>query len=189
MYRDGKIISPWYASTSGGYQESYNALDYMKNGSSYGTPSFWDTKNGRDGWTSQAYEKIAGSPWFYKAWYRSRSGDSCGRDNPWLSSEEMADILNGWQVLTGGSDDRVSPRGSCWSGNPYSIEELRSKGGFSSVSSVSVTYANNGVTANVTFQTNKGSVTISGSEFKTAFNLRAPGRISLKSGLFNIEKK
>ncbi len=189
MYKDNKIISPWYASTSGGYQESYNALDYLKSGSSYNTPAFWDTKNGKDGWTSQAYEKIAGSPWFYKAWYRSRSGDSCGRDNPWLSQDEMADILNAWQVLTNGSDERVSPRGSCWSGNPYSIEELRSKGGFSSVSGVSVSYANNGVTANVTFQTNKGSVTIAGSEFKTAFNLRAPGRISLKSGLFNIEKK
>jgi len=32
-------------------------------------------------------------------------------------------------------------------------------------------------------------VTIKGAEFKKAFNLRAPGRIALKSGLFNIEKK
>ena len=189
MYKNGKIISPWYASTSGGYQESYNALEYLKEGLSYNTPAMWDTKNGRDGWTSQAYEKIAGSPWFYKAWYKTRSGDTCGRDNPWLSSEEMADILNAWKVLTGGSDERVSPLGSCWSGNPYSKEELRNKGGFSSVSGVSVTYANNGVTASVAFETNKGSVTLSGSEFKTAFNLRSPARVSLKSGLFNIEKK
>ena len=189
MYQDSKIISPWYASTSGGYQESYNALEYLKSGSSYNTPAFWDTKNGRDGWTSQAYEKIGGSPWFYKAWYKSRSGDGCGRDNPWLSETDMADILNAWQVLTAGSDDRISPRGSCWGGNPYSIDELKNKGGFTSVSAVSVTYGNNGVTANVTFSTNKGSATLAGSEFMTIFNLRAPGRVSLKSGLYNIEKK
>ncbi len=189
MIANGSPLSAWYASTSGGYQESYTA-----NG--YSTPGFWDTKNGRSGWTQDAYEKIADSPWFYKAWYRSRSGDSCSKDHPWLTSEEMADVLNAWAVLvkSGQGDDRVTPQGSCWGGNPYSISELRSRsenagGGFSSVSSVSVAYAENGVTATVTFGTNKGSVEISGSEFKKAFNLRAPGRISLKSGLFNIEKK
>lgn len=181
----GKPFSAWYASTSGGYQESYSF-----NG--YSTPGFWDTSNGRSGWTSQAYEKTAGSPWFYKGWYRTRSGDSCGRSHPWLTSEEMADILNAWVVLFGGGGDssRVTPLGSCWSGNPYSTTDLRSIGGYSSVSSVSVTYSEGGVTATVTFQTNKGSTpAINGNDFYKAFNLRAPGRIALKSGLFNIEKK
>src|SRR5690606_19233281 len=140
---------------------------------------------GRSGWTSQAYEKIAGSPWFYKGWYRDRSGDACGKSHPWLNKEEMADILNAWVVLVkhGQSDDRVVPLGSCWGGNPYSMQELRDRantlsGGYSSVSGVSVTYADNGVTAHVEFQTDKGSVQISGAEFKKAFNLRAPGKIS-----------
>ncbi len=180
----GQPFSAWYASTSGGYQESYSY-----NG--YSTPGFWDTANGRAGWTSQAYEKIGGSPWFYKGWYRDRSGDSCGRSHPWLTSEEMADILNAWHVLFngGGDSSRVTPKGSCWGGNPYSTDELRSIGGFSSVSGVAVTYSDGGTTANVTFQTNKGSTSIHGNDFYRAFNLRAPGRISLKSGLYNIEKK
>ena len=182
----GKPLSAWYASTSGGYQESYSY-----NG--YSTLGFWDTKRGRDGWTSEAYEKIAGSPWFYKGWYKSRSGDSCGRSHPWLTSEEMADILNAWVVLfqAGGpaEPDRVTPQGSCWGGNPYSLSELRAIGGYTNVSGVSVTYADNGVTAEVRLETNKGSVAIKGVDFKKAFNLRAPGRIALKSGLFNIEKK
>jgi len=183
----GQPFSAWYASTSGGYQESYSY-----NG--YSTPGFWDTANGRDGWTSQAYEKIAASPWFYKGWYKSRSGDACGRSHPWLNSAEMADILNAWVVLIkhGEGDDRIVPLGGCWGGNPYSLDELKQKAGgdaFGSVSDVSVTYANNGVTANVTFQTDRGSVTISGADFHKAFNLRAPGRIALKSGLFNIERK
>lgn len=184
VYANGQPFSTWYASTSGGYQESYSA-----NG--YSTPGFWDTANGRDGWTSQAYEKIAGSPWFYKAWYKTRSGDACGRSHPWLNSEEMADILNAWVVMYkgGGDSSRVTPESSCWGGNPYSKGDLQNIGGFTSVSGVSVQYGNNGVTANVTFQTNKGSVTINGNEFYKSFNLRAPARISVKSGLFNIEKK
>ncbi len=184
VYAGGSPLSTWYASTSGGYQESYSA-----NGHS--TPGFWDTPSGQAGWTGQAYEKTAGSPWFYKAWYKSRSGDACGRTHPWLNSEEMADILNAWHVLFSGGGDasRVTPESGCWGGNPYTKADLRGIGGFSSVSGVSVTYANNGVTANVTFQTNKGSTTMSGADFRKAFNLRAPGRISLKSGLFNVEKK
>lgn len=184
IYTNGSPFSAWYASTSGGYQESYSF-----NG--YSTPGFWDTPSGRGGWTSQAYEKTAGSPWFYKGWYRSRSGDSCGRSHPWLNSEEMADILNAWSVLFrgGGDSGRVTPQGSCWGGNPYSMSELKSIGGYSSVSDASVTYSDSGITANVTFQTDKGSITIHGGDFYKAFNLRAPGRISLKSGLFNIAKK
>lgn len=185
LMANGNPFSAWYASTSGGYQEAYSA-----NG--YATPGFWDTPSGQGGWTGQAYEKTAGSPWFYKAWYRSRSGDACGRSHPWLNSEEMADILNAWVVLFsgGGSPERVTPESGCWGGSPYSKSDLQGIGGYTSVSAIkNVNYAGNGVTANVTFVTNKGELTIGGADFKKAFNLRAPGRISLKSGLFNIEKK
>lgn len=185
----GEVVNAWYASTSGGYQEPYTSLGHT-------TPGFWDTPGGRSGWTSQAYEKIGESPWFYKGWYKSRSGDSCGRSHPWLTAEEMADVLNAWVVLVkhGQGDDRVTPIGSCWGGNPYSMNELRSRAaalstGYSSVSNVSVTYSDSGVTASVVLGTDKGSVTMGGSDFKKAFNLRAPGRVALKSGLYNIEKK
>ena len=140
-------------------------------------------------WPSTAYEKIGGSPWFYKGWYKSRAGASCGRSNPWLTSTEMADILNARYVLDGNGDtSRVSPVGDCWGGNPYSVSELAGIGGYSSVSGVSVVYGNDGSTLSVTFSTNKGSVNITGTKFKEAFNLRAPGYIGLKSSLFNIEK-
>jgi len=141
-------------------------------------------------WPDTAYEKIAGSPWFYMGWYKSRGGASCGRTSPWLTSTEMADILNAWKVLYEGGGDvsRISPV-DCWGGNPYSINELQSIGGFTSVSSTSqVIYGNDGSTLSVKFSTNKGDVTVNGGEFKKAFNLRAPGYIGLKSSLFNIEK-
>jgi hypothetical protein len=175
--KGGSPASTYFASTSGGY-----------------TISQWGWSGIKDAggsWPETAYEKISGSPWFYKGWYKSRGGQSCGQSNPWLTSEDMADILNAWSVLTkgGGDASRVSPTDTaCWGGNPYSKSELLSIGGFSSVSGVSVVYSNSGNTQTVTFSTNKGSVGISGDEFKKAFNLRAPGYIGLKSSLFNIEK-
>ena len=187
LWNNGKPFKAWYASTSGGYQVSYT-----DSYSGYTTPSLWDTQSGRDGWTSKAYEKIGGSPWFYKGWYKGTSGDTCSRSHPWLNGEEMADILNAWVVLKSGSDDRVSPTGSCWGGNPYSISDLRAKArgnGYANVTGVSVSYSDGGYTSNVHFETDRGGVDISGADFMKMFNLRAPGRISLKSSLFNIEKK
>ncbi|HJX59319.1 hypothetical protein A2V61_01810 [Candidatus Woesebacteria bacterium RBG_19FT_COMBO_47_8] len=179
-----EVVNSWYASTAGGYTLSYSSLGHS-------TPGQWDADGGKDGWPGNAWDKKGGSPWFYKGWYKSRGGASCGRSNPWLTSEEMADILNARYVLDGkgGDKSRISPVDTgCWGGNPYSLSDLRGIGGFTSVSSVSVTYGNDGSTLNVTFQTNKGSESVSGSAFKEAFNLRAPGYIGLKSSLFNIEK-
>jgi peptidoglycan hydrolase CwlO-like protein len=183
----GQIIEgviTYYSSTTGGYI----------------TTSGWDTMCGNQGcWTADAYEKIANSPWFYKGWYTEsylNSSSKCGRAHPWLNSEEFADILNAWQVRKNGGDTgRILPVtiNSCpvngARGNPYSMSELRDMGGFSSVSSVSVTYNSNGYTDTVILATNKGEIRISGAEFREVFNLRAPGYISIRSPLFNIEKK
>jgi hypothetical protein len=113
----------------------------------------------------------------------------------------MADIINAAQVLyNGGSNDetsRITPvTTSCWGGNPYSPDDLRSVsdkygGGISSVTGVSVNQGS-GTTNEVVFQTDKGEKRFSGSNFKTAFNLRAPGYTSIpQSGFafFSIEKK
>lgn len=183
--------------TRGWVLEGGSNAQYSSTTGGYGNNSGWDTKCGsKNCWTGEAYEKIAGSPWFYKGWYKDRSGNSCGRSHPWLTEEQMADILNSWIVYSSGdSRDRISPVDtSCWSGNPFSVGEMRNKanehgGAVASVSSVAVVYSDSGATANLTFSTNRGSITISGSNFKTIFNLRAPGYVSIKSPLFNIERK
>ncbi|MFH1840554.1 MAG: SpoIID/LytB domain-containing protein [Candidatus Shapirobacteria bacterium] len=180
----GKPFSAWYAASSGGYN----------------TPSGWDTKCGNQNcWTNDAFEKIAGSPWFYKAWYKSRSGTTCGRSHPWLNQEEMADILNAVVVYRSGSGaDRILPvdYNSCFGagGSPWSREEMRQQaegrgGAISEVGGITVSYGTNGNTSKIVFSTNRGSFEVGGEEFYTVFNLRAPGRISLKSKLFNLEKK
>lgn len=177
----GQPFSAWYASTAGGNTFSYSAQGHT-------TPSLWDTPSGQGGWPNSAYEISGGSPWFYKGWYKSRAGASCGKSNPWLTSTEMADILNARHVLDGNGDaSRILPV-ECWGGNPYSVSDLQGIGGYTSVSSVSIVYGSDGSTSSVSLSTNKGSVTLSGAKFKEAFNLRAPGYIGLKSSLFNIEK-
>ncbi len=175
---DGVVT--FYSSTTGGYL----------------TTMGWDTTDGSGGsnFADKTYEKIAGSPWLYKAWYTqgySTSSDKCGRDSPWLNPEEMADIVNAAIALkTGGIEtSRITPVSSCWGGNPYSMPELRSitPGSISSATSVSVSQGN-GTTSSVTIN----GINFSGDEFKKAFNLRAPGRLSIpQSGFafFNIEYK
>ena len=183
--------------TRGWVLEGGSNAQYSSTTGGYGNNSGWDTKCGsRNCWTGDAYEKLAGSPWFYKGWYRDRTGANCGRSHPWLNNEEISDILNAWIIYQANdSRDRISPVDtSCWSGSPFSISEMRNKanehgGAVTAVSSASVVYSDSGVTANVNFSTNRGSITISGADFKYIFNLRAPGYISIKSPLFNIEKK
>jgi peptidoglycan hydrolase CwlO-like protein len=183
----GKVLEDvvtYYASTHGGYA----------------SPIGWDTTDGKGGsnFLDKAYDKIGGSPWLYKAWWRegySGSGNTCGRSNPWLSPEEMADIVNAHLVLTKGSSseaEKISPvTTSCWGGDPYSHSELREVakkyGGISSANSVSVKQGN-GTTTTVTIN----GVSMSGAEFKKAFNLRAPGNLRIPQSsfaFFNIEKK
>ncbi len=182
----GEVIEDvvtYYSSTTGGYL----------------TTSGWDTTDGSGGtnFTDKTYEKKGGSPWLYKSWYTqgySTSSNKCGRSNPWLSPQEMADIVNAAIALsTSGIDtSRITPvTTSCWGGNPYSMDELKNlvsaNGGISSATSVTVSQGD-GSTGNVTIN----GISISGSDFKRAFNLRAPGYLSIpQSGFafFNIEKK
>lgn len=178
-------VVTYYASTHGGFA----------------SPIGWDTTDGSGGgsFIDKSYDKLGGSPWLYKAWYTqgySTSSNKCGRSNPWLSPEEMADLVNAALVLTKSSDnsetERIAPvTTECWPGNPYSMSELRDVakkyGGISSAGSVSVSQGN-GSTNSV----NIGGVSLSASDFKKAFNLRAPGYLSIPQGsftFFNIERK
>ncbi len=170
-----------YSSTTGGYINNVG----------------WDTYGS---WPGSAYEKKAGSPWFYKAWYtKGYSGtDNCGRGHPWLSEKEMADILNAYIVWSNGSGDEkdhISPTTtSCWGGDPYSLDEMASKADkygkkYSKVTSVDVDISNGGYTSKVTLGTDNGTVTLNGDTFKTVFNLRAPGYVAIRSRLFDLEKR
>ncbi len=172
-----------YSSTSGGYLNT----------------SGWDTTCGNMScWPGQAYESIAGSPWFYKGWYKSLGGATCGRSHPWLTESDFADMLNSWVVYNNGnSADKarvVTPDTGCWGGNPYSVAEMKARadqlgGSYSSIQGVTASYSNSGFTSSVSFLTNRGVLTVDGPKFKDIFNLRAPGYLVIKTPLYNIERK
>jgi hypothetical protein len=142
---------------------------------------------------------MAGSPWFYKSWYKTRDGKTCGRSHPWLTGEEMADILNAILVYRSGQGvEHILPVDytSCFgkAGDPWSMEQMKEEaklrgGAITNISNIEVTYGTDGQTSRLVFSTNQGSLTISGEEFYQIFNLRAPSKISLKSRLFNIERR
>lgn len=186
MISSGQPIKAFFSSTTGAYT-------YDKG---------WDTTDGNGGsnFIDKAYEKLGGSPWLYKAWYRqgyTSGGATCGgHDDPWLTNEEFTDIVNAALVLRNGNDSRIIPVVSCPSGgNPYSYSEMKQKGGVNSVTSVSVSQGN-GVTNNININ---GNINLTGLEFRKAFNFRAPGYIKIPQGedfggpsdlaFFNIEKK
>jgi peptidoglycan hydrolase-like amidase len=192
---DGNPVSTQYASTHGGYTNTKG----------------WDTTDGSGSgdWTTNAWEKIANSPWFYKAWYRngySKSGNSCGKKHPWLSEEEFADIINAWIVMKnpkGADTGRIQPItiNDCsiggQGGNPYSMKELKkladkSGGSVTDVKGVKVKHSSKGSTVEVEIDTNRGKIEIPGEVFKSTFNLRAPGYVRIPQSnfaFFNIEHK
>lgn len=180
----GNLVSTQFSSTAGGWSNT----------------SGWDTTDGAGGGTfiDKSYEKIGGSPWLYKAWYRegySNQGATCGRSSPWLTGEELSDIVNAAIVLAKGTSsevERVTPvTTSCWGGNPYSMSDLRNVagkyGGISTAGDVIVSQGN-GSTSEVRI----GGVSLSGRDFQKAFNLRAAGYTRIPQfgfAFFNIEKK
>lgn len=186
LVANGQPFSSWYAASSGGFNYSYSSQGYT-------SPGGWDTKCGNQGcWTGDAYEKIAGSPWFYKAWYKPR-GSSASRSHPWLNQDEFSDIVNSTLLFMkdGGA---LSHLGQTDKSNPdtWSRDEVRNRLGgeaIGSVSSVSVSYSTSGVTGNIVLGTDKGTKNIPGDKFREIFNLRAPGEIYIPSALFNLEKK
>ncbi|WKZ25375.1 MAG: SpoIID/LytB domain-containing protein [bacterium] len=182
---------------SGSYQYSSTTGGWMNT-------TGWDTTDGQGGtnFLEKTYETLGGSPWTYLAWYvdifgeYGSKGGTCGKSNPWLSPEEMADIVNAHLVLTKGTGEeqsRISPvTTGCWPGNPYSISELRSVaskyGGIETATTSPSVLLGNGTTNSVTIN----SIQMSGAEFKRAFALRAPGFIRIPQkgfAFFNIEKK
>jgi len=190
--KTGNIFSTMYASTSGGATISYTSLNHS-------TPNLWDTTCGAFScWPNDSYEKKAGSPWYYKGWYKSRSGSAYGLSSPWLTNDQFSDIVNAALYYSKTNDSsHLSQNQNCIGScdpNAWSRDELRrqvsDKGGpISTVNSVSVDYSTGGYTQTVRVSTDKGDFNFSGDAFKQIFTLRAPGAITAKSTLFNIEKK
>ncbi len=109
----------------------------------------------------------------------------------------MADLVNVYQLwkASGENDPRIYPViDACHTDKgQYSYTEARSLAAkpVSSISSVAVVNSN-GSTNSVIFVTNAGVITMTGNEFKTIYNIRAPGHLHIPQSGFvhiNIHKK
>jgi len=191
----GQPIKAWFASTAGGYT--------FTSGDVWGGDTAWtkrvrDTNgdiNSFDDLFAKAYDRE--SPCFYSAQgYRKEYNKSA-----WLKPSEVADIVN--VVLLYQKDSSIqnhlcykdNPSGGCtetWDAEKVK-SELRSRGGtpLNSISSASVTDWNKseGRTSTLSFSGDGGSVSVSGSTFKSLFNIRAPANISIVGPLYNVEKR
>jgi SpoIID/LytB domain protein len=193
MVQGGKPIKAFFSSTHGGYVYStgdlsgWSATSYTKRAidtTSGSVSSFSDLR-------SNAYDKD--SPWFYCDWGgRSQYGGTA-----WLKPEELADIVNVLLLAKQDSStqqhlvqtDKANPDGT----DTWDAGTVRSKLGgsaYTTIDSVFISFdTGTGRTTQVTVSGNGKSNTFSGDEFKTYFNLRAPGTIQIVGPLFNVERK
>ncbi len=191
----GQPIKAWFSSTHGGYVYSsadigWSATSFTKNAKDTTT----DSINSFDDLKNNAYDK--NSPWFYCDW-GSRGSYA---NTAWLKSEEVADMANTIMLAQADSGvrehlyqpDKPNPAGTdTWDpGRVRSELQSRGKTPFNSVSSASVDWdKGSGRTTTVNISGDAGSLSISGPDFKSYFNLRAPSNIQIVGPLFNIEKQ
>lgn len=184
----GNVFSAQYAAVHGGWVNGIG----------------WDTtdrKGPPNSWVKNAWDNKSGVSWFYQAWSTFSPGmGSCpSHPKPWLSSDEMEDLLNTYLVL---KNDGVSGsvntsnilpetlatcKISGLSGSPYTKTQMASllSNPVTSISNpVLVTQGSNGNTSSILFKTNRGNITISGNDFKQVFNMRAPGYLSIPQNNF-----
>ncbi len=190
MVQGGNPIKAWFSSTHGGYIHSssdigWNSTGWTKNAqdTTSSVSSFSDLNN-------NAYDKD--SPWFYCDWGSRPEYNKTA----WLKSDEVADIVNVLMLVSKDSGtkehlyqpDKPNLAGTdTW--DPARVrQELSARGGspLTSVSNISVSWdTGSGKTTQVTVD----GRSFNGSDFKTYFNLRAPGSIQIVGPLFNIEKR
>ena len=193
MVQGGNPVKAWFSSTHGGYIHSsgdvgWSDTSWTKNGqdTTSNVSSFSDLKN-------NAYDKD--SPWFYCDW-GSRSDYN---KTAWLKSDEVADIVNVIMLARVDSSvnehlyqtDKSNPAGTdTWDANRVKTE-LQNRGitPFNSVSGISVDVDwGSGKVSTVHVGGDASDPSISGSFFKTYFDLRAPANIQIVGPLYNVER-
>jgi peptidoglycan hydrolase CwlO-like protein len=190
MVQGGNPIKAWFSSTHGGYVHSsgdigWDSTGWTKNAqdTSGSVSNFSDLNN-------NSYDKD--SPWFYCDWGSRPEYNNTA----WLKPDEVADIAN--VVMLASRDpstkehlyqpDKPNLAGTdTW--DPGRVrQELSSRGGspLTSVDNVSVSWdTGSGKTTQVTID----GQSFNANDFKTYFNLRAPGTIQIVGPLFNVEKR
>lgn len=188
MMQGGQPIKAWFSSTHGGYiftssDIGWSGTSFTKRGQdATSTITSWATLN------SNAYDKD--SPWFYCDW----GGRSQYNNTAWMSSSEMADIVNSILLVQNESSadshilqpDKADPE--MWSPDQVKQELSKFRTPFSSMSGGSVDADfGSGKSTTVHLQGDQGSFDVDAVTFRKYFNLRAPAKIQIVGYLYNLE--
>jgi SpoIID/LytB domain protein len=183
----GNPIKAWFSSTHGGY--AYTTADIGWSATAW-TKRLTDANGGVSSFSdlmNNAYDKS--SPVFYCDW----GGRSSQNKTAWLSSTDLADIVNA--VLLAEKEpsvkshlyqmDKPNPEGT----DTWDAARVKSELGGAAIDTV------NDISVSVDFGTGRTTTvtvnghSINGDDFKNYFNLRAPSNIQIVGPLYNIEKR
>lgn len=188
MVQGGNPITAYFSSTHGGYMFTTSDIgwagtSFTKRGQdASSTITSWDTLN------SNAYDKD--SPWFYCDW----GGRSQYNGTAWMTSSEMADIVNSILLVQNepSADAHIlQPDVSdpeMWTPDQVRQELSKYRTPFNTISggSVDADFVN-GKSTTVHLQGDQGSFDIDATTFRKYFNLRAPAKIQIVGYLYNLE--
>jgi len=190
---DGSPIKAWYASTAGGATRLPTDFDVKWSHNPPYVKRVIDNPTGdMDHW-SDSYDRD--SPWFYKAWY-SPSHDK----HPWLTEEEMQDLLNATLLYSKDHDlednlvqeDPVVSSKKGWSKEKVRKElEERGIDPIGEIEEITPYDSKEGYTNKIlVFSENyEKGIEINGKDFRKIFVIRSPGYLALWSSLYDIVRK
>ncbi len=178
MLSNGQPIKAYYSSTFGGYSRLPTDFDVGWNRSF----DFLKRIKDADG-SASAFDgpKYGDSPWYYRAWYSSSDG------HPWLTKEEMLDLLNSALLPDSENGSLSSPQNG-----GISFDEVRNrlrslgKSPIEDFSSVQPLFSEDGYTSLLRVSTPSGHTDVDGARFRKVFILRSRGNLALWSSLYDI---
>ena len=190
MVQGGQPITAYFSSTHGGYVYTTSDIGWAATSFTKEAQDTTGSVNNFADLNNNAYDKD--SPWFYCDW----GGRSQYNGTAWMTSAEMADIINSILLVQNESSadphilqtDKNDP--NMWTEDQVKQELSKYRTPFTSISSGSVDADfGSGKTTRVHFTGDGGSVDFDGDVFKKYFNLRAPSNINIVGPLFNIETR
>lgn len=194
MVSGGEIVTGWFASTSGGYTFQSGDVGWSNKPWTKRVRDSDGDVGSFDDLFAKAYDRD--SPCFYSAQGSRKEFNK----SAWLKPDELADIINILLLAKADSStqnhlsqlDKPNPDGTDTWDKEKVKSELRSRGKnpYSRINSISVgADFVIGKTNSVSVSGDAGSDSFDGQEFRSFFNLRAPGNISIVGPLFRFEKR
>jgi peptidoglycan hydrolase-like amidase len=178
MVHDGSPIRAWYASTHGCYSRLPTDFDVKWNS----TPPYIKRIKDADS-AGRCYEgsEYAKSPWFHKSWYAASDG------HPWLTADEMVDLLNASLLPNSYNDQLSHPDNGGWEHDEV-LGALAEEGiaNISNIKDITAIFSGEGYTNTLRVKHGGGSTDVDGQRFRKVFVLRSRGHLALWSSLFDV---